>query len=62
MTKTAFDQIISAFRGGASELSGRTDETVTQLARVASGTTSSTTVARSSAKFTLPASTDGPFR
>ena len=32
MTKTAFDQIISAFRGGVSELSGRTDETMTQLA------------------------------
>jgi len=32
MTKNAFDQIISAFRGGASELSSRTEETVTQVA------------------------------
>ena len=32
MTKNAFEQILSAFRGGASELSSRTDETVTQLA------------------------------
>jgi hypothetical protein len=32
MTKNAFDQIISAFRGGASEVSSRTEETVTQVA------------------------------
>jgi hypothetical protein len=32
MTKNAFDQILSAFRGGASELGSRTDETVTQVA------------------------------
>ena len=32
MTKNAFDQIISAFRDGASELGSRTDETVTQVA------------------------------
>lgn len=32
MTKNTFDQIISALRGGASDLGGRTDDTVTQLA------------------------------
>jgi hypothetical protein len=32
MTKNAFKQIISALRGGSSELGSRTDETVTQVA------------------------------
>ena len=33
MTKNAFSQIVSAFRGGASELGSRKDETVTQVAK-----------------------------
>jgi hypothetical protein len=32
MTKNAFDPIIAAFRGGASDLGSRTEETVTQVA------------------------------
>ena len=32
MSKNAFDQIVSAFRSGASELSERTGDTVTQVA------------------------------
>ena len=32
MTKNAFEQLKTAFRGGASELGSRTDETVTQVA------------------------------
>jgi hypothetical protein len=32
MKKNAFDPIISAFRGGASDLGSRTEETVTQVA------------------------------
>jgi len=32
MTKNAFAQVISALRGGSSELGSRTDETVTQVA------------------------------
>ncbi|GEM_PF-1703303 len=32
MTKNAFNQIISALRGGSSELGSRTEETVTQVA------------------------------
>jgi hypothetical protein len=32
MTKNAFNEIISALRGGSSELGSRTEETVTQVA------------------------------
>lgn len=32
MTKNTIDQVISALRGGSSELGNRTDETVTQVA------------------------------
>ena len=32
MTKNTFDQVVSALRGGASDLGSRTDATVTQVA------------------------------